>query len=137
MVFKASMHRHHNIHHRSKRKRHYKAPFAERGWIQFLILRLLHETPIHGYQLIEEMESRGYVESGRFETGSIYVMLRRLERKGLLSSKNIQTESGRVRRVYTVTDKGEETLKKSLEYIINQKKIHDELADYYKDNFST
>jgi DNA-binding PadR family transcriptional regulator len=64
-------------------------------------------------------------------------MLRRLERKSLLSSNNIQTESGRVRRVYTVTDKGEETLKKSLEYIINQKKIHDELADYYKDNFSS
>ena len=127
--------KHHNKSHK-ERRRHRAAPLAERGWIQFLILRVIHETPMHGYQLVEELETRGYVESGRFETGSIYVILKRLEKKGLLSSDNIQTQSGKIRRVYSVTSIGESKLKESLELIIKRKIIHDELEDYYIRNYS-
>ena len=133
---KSKHRKHHNKSHKGGR-RHRAAPLAERGWIQFLILRVIHETAMHGYQLVDVLETRGYVESGRFETGSIYVILKRLEKKGLLSSDNIQTKSGKIRRVYSVTGKGDSKLKESLELIIKRKIIHDELEDYYKKNYSS
>ena len=126
----------HHRRHRPHRRRRRVAPFAERGWIQFLTLRVLHETPMHGYRLVDEMESRGYVEPGRFETGSIYIILKRMEQKGLLTSEKIETDSGKIRRVYTLTDEGSTTLKKGLEFVINRKQVNDELAEYYAKTFA-
>lgn len=126
----------HHRHHRHPRRRRRVAPFAERGWIQFLTLRVLHEAPMHGYRLVEEMESRGYVELGRFETGSIYIILKRMEQKGLLTSEKIETDSGKIRRVYTVTEEGVTTLKKGLEFVIKRKQVNDELTEYYEKFFA-
>jgi DNA-binding PadR family transcriptional regulator len=126
----------HHRRHRPHRRRRRVAPFAERGWIQFLTLRVLHETPMHGYRLVDEMESRGYVEPGRFETGSIYIILKRMEQKGLLSSEKIETDSGKIRRVYTLTDEGATTLKKGLEFVIKRKQVNDELTEYYAKTFA-
>jgi DNA-binding PadR family transcriptional regulator len=124
-------------HHHKKRSYHRKASFPERAWIQFLALRIIHENPLHGYKLIEKLENLGYIVSGRFETGSIYIILRRMEKKGFLKSEKIQTPSERTRRVYSITDKGLEQLKKGLESVIERKRIYDELSDYYNLNFTT
>jgi DNA-binding PadR family transcriptional regulator len=107
----------------------------ERGWIQFLLLRVLHEKPMHGYQLIESMETREYVESGRFETGSIYTILNRMEKKGLLESVKSEGETGRIRRIYSITPAGAEALKKGLEGVIQRKALMEELAEYYHMKF--
>jgi len=107
----------------------------ERGWIQFLLLRLLHESPMHGYQLIESMEARGYVQSGRFETGSIYTILNRMEKRSFLSSVKSTGETGKIRRIYSITEAGEEALKRGLEGVIHRKTIMDELAEYYHQHF--
>ena len=122
------------MHHRTRRRHRHPRTLPERGWIQFLLLRLLHETPMHGYQLIESMEVRGYVRSGRFETGSIYTILNRMEKRGLLSSVK-SAETGRVRRIYSITEAGEEALKRGLEGVIHRKTIMDELAEYYRQHF--
>ncbi|UCD44852.1 MAG: PadR family transcriptional regulator [Candidatus Bathyarchaeota archaeon] len=107
----------------------------ERGWIQFLLLKVLHEAPMHGYQLIESMEAREYVESGRFETGSIYTILNRMEKRELLDSVKSEGETGRIRRIYNITKVGEEALKRGLEGVIQRKALMDELAEYYHRNF--
>ena len=103
--------------------------------MQLLSLRILHEGPMHGYQLIDEMETREFVESGRFETGSIYTILNRLEKEELLTSEKVKGESGRVRRIYSITEKGEKTLVKRLRTMIQWKKVTDELAAYYEKQF--
>jgi len=121
--------------HPKKRVFHHHRPLPERGWIQFLLLGLLYEEPVHGYKLIEEMEDRGYVMPGRFRTGSIYTILNRMEKRGLLSSKQGKSESGRIRRIYTVTSLGRETLKRGLEHMLRRKKLLDELAEYYAKHF--
>ena len=120
-------------HHRGNRG-HRALP--ERGWVQLLSLRILHEGPMHGYQLIIEMETRGFVESGRFETGSIYTILNRMEKHELLTSTKMKGKSGRIRRVYSITEKGEKTLVKGLRSIIQWKNVTDELVDYYGKQFS-
>ena len=86
---------------------------------------------MHGYQLIESMESRGYVQSGRFETGSVYTILNRMEKRGLLSSVKSSAETGRVRRVYSLTEAGVEALRRGLEGVIQRKALMDELSEYY------
>ena len=107
----------------------------ERGWVQFLLLRFIYERPAHGYQLVESMESRGYVTPGRFKTGSIYTILNRMEQRGLLVSMQELSEVGRSRRVYSITQRGREILKGGLEGIIRRKRIMDELAEFYDEHF--
>jgi len=108
--------------------------YPERGWIQFLMLRILYEKPMHGYQLLEEIEQK----SGGFhklEPGSIYTLLRRMEEKGLLESKWEKVEGGPDKRVYTVTKDGAEALKMGLKSIIERQALFDDLARFYKENF--
>ena len=118
-----------------RRHPHRQGSFPERGWIQFLVLRLLYEQPKHGYQLIEELESRGYVVPGRFKTGSIYTILKRMEHRGPLTSEEGRSESGRPRKTYEVTQMGVEALKRGLQGIIRRKQVMDDLASFYREQF--
>ena len=110
--------------------------YPERGWIQFLTLRLLYETPSHGYQLIEMLEKKS---SGfhKLETGSIYTMLRRMEQKGFLKSewKHAKT-AGPDRRVYRVTKSGAEALRSGLEAVAKRKTLMNDLTTFYEKNFT-
>ena len=92
-----------------KTHRHH-GPHPERGYVQFLLLLLLNEKPMHGYQLAEELQTRGYVREGRFKTGSLYTILNRMEHKGSLTSTHEESESGRPRRVYSITQEGKKYL---------------------------
>jgi DNA-binding PadR family transcriptional regulator len=116
--------------------RRFHRTLPERGWVQFLILRFIYEKPTHGYQLIEDMESKGYVTPGRFKTGSIYTILNRMEHRGLLSSKQEKSEEGRIRRVYSITPKGTEILKRGLMGVLRRKKIMDKLTKFYYHHFT-
>jgi PadR family transcriptional regulator PadR len=109
--------------------------YPERGWIQFLLLRVLYEKPTYGYQLLDELEERS-CGCHRLETGSIYTLLRRMEHRGLLESEWTRSETtGPERRVYKVTEKGTEALKSGLESIAKRKTMMDDLAEFYKKHF--
>lgn len=64
------------------------------------LLVVLAERPMHGYELITELEARS---SGRWRPspGSIYPALNRLEKQGLVTAE----ESGD-KRVFSLTDRG-------------------------------
>ncbi|MBO0745538.1 MAG: PadR family transcriptional regulator [Candidatus Dormibacteraeota bacterium] len=77
-------------------------PRARRGDVRAAILTLLLERPMHGYEMIRELESR----SGGFwrpSAGSIYPTLQLLEDEGLLRS-----EESEGKRLYALTDAGKE-----------------------------
>ena len=113
----------------------HRGPHPERGYVQFLLLLLLNEKPMHGYQLAEELQSRGYVREGRFKTGSLYTILNRMEQKRILTSIHEESESGRPRRVYSITDRGKGYLKQGLQYMLRRKRFLDEMEEYYKKHF--
>ena len=115
----------------SHRRRHY----PERGWIQFLILRMLYEKQMYGYQLMAKLEERGFVLPNRLESGAVYTILRRMESHGLLKSEWERIESGRQRRIYEVTEEGVETLKMGLKTIIKRKTLMNDLASFYLEHF--
>ncbi len=101
--------------------------------IQLLTLRILYEKPMHGYQIMEEISK---ITSGLYapETGVMYTILRRMERRGLLSSK-WEKGSGADRRVYTLTKEGIEVLKRRLEILKERKRIIEELLRFYEKKF--
>lgn len=70
-----------------------------------LLLCLLENQPMYGYQIIKELESRseGYF---KFKEGTLYPALHRLERSGLITGKWQKLLNGRQRRYYNITAKG-------------------------------
>ena len=73
---------------------------ARRGDVRTAILALLAEKPMHGYQVIQELETRS---DGRWRpsAGSVYPTLQQLEDEGLVRSEEIEG-----RRVFSLTDAG-------------------------------
>ena len=73
---------------------------ARRGDVRTAILALLTEKPMHGYQVIQELEARS---GGRWRpsAGSVYPTLQQLEDEGLVRSEEIDG-----RRVFSLTDAG-------------------------------
>lgn len=80
-----------------------------KGSIDSLLLSLIGQQPMYGYQVIKELEGRsqGYF---KFKEGTLYPALHRLERAGLLVGRWQMLPSGRQRRYYYITEKGRSIL---------------------------
>ncbi len=76
-----------------------------RGFIQLHILYHASEQPTYGAWLIEELGRHGYSLS----PGTLYPILHRLEKEGLLTS-SYKVVDGKRRRYYAATPAGEEAL---------------------------
>lgn len=71
-----------------------------RGDLKYMILGLLEEKPMHGYEVMQRLEE----ESGGFWTaspGSVYPVLQMLEDQGHVASEQVEGK-----RVYRITDEG-------------------------------
>src|SRR5260221_14180191 len=82
---------------------------AKKGSAELLILALLDERVVHGYEigrLIEE-RSQGAL---RFNAASLYPTLYRLEGEGLIRGRWVEKAGQRRRRYYRITAKGRQTL---------------------------
>ena len=76
-----------------------------KGGFDSLILCLLDQQPMYGYQIIKELEQRsqGYF---KFKEGTLYPALHRSERTGLIQGRWQTLPNGRQRRYYYITEKG-------------------------------
>jgi PadR family transcriptional regulator PadR len=83
-----------------------------KGSVKALILSLLQEQPMYGYQLGKALQrrSKGYFE---FKEGTLYPALHRMEQQGLLRGEWQVVNEGPSRKVYHLTDKGREELARS------------------------
>jgi PadR family transcriptional regulator PadR len=104
-------------------------------WVQLLILRILYETQIHGYALIEKINS---YQSGRrpIQPGSLYTILRRMEKDGLLESTWDDKNSRLNRRVYKLTESGVNRLREGRIMVSNQLNILHDLEQFYDNQFT-
>ncbi len=80
-----------------------------KGSSEALLLCLIGQQPMYGYQIIKELKrrSQGYFN---FKEGTLYPALHRLEKAGLILGKWQMLPSGRQRRYYYITDKGHRLL---------------------------
>ena len=79
-----------------------------------LILKLLEEKDMYGYQIIEELARRSN-QTFQYKAGTLYPLLHGLEKKGLLESYEQNADSARVRKYYRLTAKGKKYLMEKTE----------------------
>jgi transcriptional regulator len=80
-----------------------------KGDLDMIVLAALSAGPAHGYAVIEEIRRRSG-QAFDLPEGTIYPALHRLEQARLLVSRWVTAESGRRRRVYSLTRRGERAL---------------------------
>ena len=75
---------------------------VRRGDVRSAVLALLDDRPMHGYEMIQELEER---TGGRWRpsAGSIYPTLQLLEDEGLVTPEEVEG-----RKVYALTEAGQE-----------------------------
>lgn len=81
---------------------------ALKGHLDLLVLAVLGEGPRHGYAVIELLKDRSG-DLFDLPEGTVYPVLHRLEKAGLLVSEWSKGD-GRPRRTYRLTDAGRQAL---------------------------
>lgn len=78
-----------------------------RGVLDMCLLALLDREPAHGYELVRRMDAAGF---GSVGYGTIYPLLTRMRRLGLVADERQDSSSGPPRKVYALTDSGRQRL---------------------------
>lgn len=79
-----------------------------------LLLGLLDQQDMYGYQMIRELERQSQ-EVFCLKEGTLYPLLHALEQQGAVTSELRIAENGRERRYYSITGTGRKLLKEKLE----------------------
>lgn len=84
----------------------------KKGVLEIVILKLLSQKEMYGYELVSELNQRG--ESLNVKEGTLYPILYRLEDDGLMETRWEETVSrGKPKKYYSVTEKGKQTMMES------------------------
>jgi DNA-binding PadR family transcriptional regulator len=89
----------------------FKWRFFDRGDLKYVILKLLRDKPMHGYEVMRALEH----ESGgcyKASAGSIYPTLQMLEDLGFVTSKEADGK-----KVYSITDAGRKHLEENKDVV--------------------
>ncbi len=78
-----------------------------RGVLDLCLLAVLDEAPAYGYEMTKRLRARGLSLVGE---GSIYPLLGRLEREGLVEAFRKPGDGGRSRKYYRTADGGQRVL---------------------------
>lgn len=94
-------------------------PVLRKLFLAFIQVHILHHAkkePIYGAWMIEELKRHGY----EISAGTLYPIFHNLEKDGLLSWEN-KTISGKIRKYYSITEKGVSVLEQAKEKITELK----------------
>jgi PadR family transcriptional regulator PadR len=82
----------------------------KKGSAELLILSLLEDQPRHGYDISKliQLRSGGAL---RFHVTSLYPLLHRLAKQGLIEGRWVEKPDQRRRRYYSLTPKGRKALR--------------------------
>jgi len=82
---------------------------VKRGSTEMLILALVEDRPRHGYEIAKLIEQRsdGVLQ---FHAASLYPLLYRLEKRGLIKGRWVERAGERRRRFYKLTVAGQKIL---------------------------
>jgi transcriptional regulator len=85
-------------------------PEWKKGSAELLVLSLLEDQPRHGYDISKliQMRSGGTL---RFHVTSLYPLLHRLEKEGLIDGRWVEKADQRRRRYYHLTAQGRKVLR--------------------------
>jgi PadR family transcriptional regulator, regulatory protein PadR len=79
------------------------------GSTTLLILKLLEDKDMYGYQMIEELSKKSS-NVFNLKAGTLYPILHELEKEDVVSSYDDNADSARVRKYYHLSNKGKKLL---------------------------
>ncbi len=84
------------------------------------LLGLLSEEPMHPYRIEQEVKYREMRFWTELSMSSIYKLLRKLEKEGLLDCETKVSEENRTRRTYSITKDGTKALREKLSQLLSE-----------------
>jgi DNA-binding PadR family transcriptional regulator len=90
---------------------------------ELVVLGLLNQEPMHGYQLHQEIEKRNMETWAQVNLASIYNTLDRLRREKMVEAKKEKPGRMPEREVYHITEKGREKLSQLVEEAITDRRM--------------
>lgn len=81
----------------------------KRGTVEMVLLHLLQEKSMYGYELLQEMKTRSN-QKFTLKDGSMYPILYRMIDKGLIEDEQVLVGKRRTRVYYHLTDAGRKYL---------------------------
>lgn len=90
--------------------------------LETAILGLLYEEPQYGYQLEKTIEGWGMRNWTQIGFSSIYYVLKKLEKREMVTSKLEKVEGKPSRKVFTITELGRATMKETLTDLLSWNK---------------
>lgn len=78
-----------------------------KGILEGCLLAVISEEEVYGYEMTKKLEFYGF---NMVSEGSIYPVLLRMKKEGLVETTTKASESGPKRKYYSITDKGREEL---------------------------
>ncbi|MDQ0585549.1 PadR family transcriptional regulator [Streptomyces rishiriensis] len=90
------------------------------------LLALLARGPAHGYELKQDLERLLGAAYPQPNIGQIYVTLSRLEKTGLIEGEEVEQSSRPNKKIYHLTDAGQEALRVWYEETSDEPRLRDE-----------
>ncbi|WP_067899206.1 PadR family transcriptional regulator [Nocardia vaccinii] len=78
-----------------------------KGTLEGIVLAILLARPAYGYEITARLREQGFTDIAE---GTIYALLVRIEKKGLVDVEKIPSEKGPPRKVYSLNAEGREYL---------------------------
>lgn len=83
-----------------------------KGILSMLLLRVLEREDDYGYAIVLRLRALGFTDMAE---GTVYPALTRMEKKGLLASRLVRSDSGPARKYYRLTKAGRSELGRAAE----------------------
>ena len=108
----------------------HKVAARPRNWLTPVALVILHEERSYGYELMERLATD--FEFEQINAGTLYRTLRQMEKEGLSESEWETSEGGGpARRMYYITEAGEEYLEAWFQACKEYRRVMDALSRSY------
>lgn len=92
-----------------------KKPTHKLTRLEFLVLLALRKKPLHGYGIMKKLTTK-MPGAWKAKSGSLYPLLKRMEKKNLIESKKKKTKT-----LYRLTPEGKEAVD---EYVLAWKELY-------------
>lgn len=79
-----------------------------KGTLEGCVLAVISKSETYGYEISRQLEAYGF---GTIAEGTVYPLLLRLEKNGLISAVYRQSEVGPKRKYYSLTEAGRQEMK--------------------------
>jgi len=84
----------------------------KKGLLEFLVLKIIAADKVYAADILRELSDTEFAT----QEGTLYPLLSKMRRDGLLDYEWKESEAGPPRKYYELTEKGREQLRETLEY---------------------